>query len=69
MTGQHRQDDVGPLTDGDAPNLFDNYRVLRQRPKPGSSLKLGTATSCCGGTQGTFTPTPLIVWGSQIKRH
>ena len=39
---------LGPLTGGDAPNLFDNYRVLRQRPKAGSSLKLGTGSSCCG---------------------
>lgn len=60
---------LGPLTAGDSANLFDNYRVLRQQPRAGSSLKLGTGSSCCGGTQGSFTPTPLIVWGAEIKRH
>jgi hypothetical protein len=57
---------LGSLQGGDAPSLLDNYRVSRQRPHTGAGLRLGTRTSCCGGTAGSFKPTPLVVWGAQI---
>jgi hypothetical protein len=57
---------LGPLQGGDAPALLDNYRVARQRPHAGAGLRLGIGTSCCGGTVGSFKPTPLVVWGAQI---
>jgi hypothetical protein len=58
---------VGSLRGGDAPSLLDNYRVSRQRPHAGAGLRLGIGTSCCGGTAGSFKPTPLVVWGAQIR--
>jgi hypothetical protein len=56
---------LGPLTAGDATHLFENYRISRQSPRPGSVIQLGRGHRCCGGHGGTFTVTPLIVWGSQ----
>jgi hypothetical protein len=56
---------LGPLRGGNAADLLDNYRVIRQRPRAGRNLGLGTAMSCCGGSAGSFTPTPLVVWGTQ----
>jgi hypothetical protein len=53
---------LGPLTAGAAPDLLDNYRVTRQRPRPGHKLQLGTGTS-----GGGFTPTPLVVWARQVR--
>jgi PASTA domain len=57
---------LGPLVGGDARDLFDNYRVSRQQPRVRSWLSLGRRRSCCGGTGGSFRPTPLAVWGAQI---
>jgi hypothetical protein len=56
---------LGRLIAGDARELLANYRVRRQRPHPGSSLRLGIAHRCCHGNGGSFRPTPLVVWGSQ----
>jgi hypothetical protein len=58
---------LGRLRGGDAPGLLDNYRIYRQRPGTGAGLRLGVGTSCCGGTGGSFTPTPMVVWGAQIN--
>lgn len=56
---------LGKLTAGNAPSLFDNYRVIRQKPPAGTRLKLGKARRCCHGNGGSFKPTPLTVWTTQ----
>ncbi len=49
-----------PLSAGDAPHLLDNYRVVRQQPLPGSTLRPGVVVNV-GGRRG-FRPTPITVW-------
>jgi hypothetical protein len=49
-----------PLSASDAPHLFDNYRVVRQRPLPGATLRTGV-TDNAGRIRG-FRPTPITVW-------
>jgi hypothetical protein len=50
---------LGGLFAADAPTLLANYRVVRQDPKPGSTLKLGVGSR--HGNSGTFRPTPLFL--------
>ena len=52
--------DAPPLARGSASSLFRNYRVLRQRPAPGSTLRPGVFVRS-GGTR-WFRPTPITVW-------
>lgn len=56
-----------PLRAGARATLLDNYRVIDQRPSPGSNLTLGIAKG--GGTQGSFLPTPLTLRGKPAKRR
>jgi hypothetical protein len=56
--------DIGRLTSGNARDLYGNYRVQRQRPRPGGVISLGRRA----GTNGGFLPTPVVVAGVQIKR-
>jgi hypothetical protein len=56
---------LGPLRGGNAPDLFANYRVTRQRPSPGAMLTFGRESRSNGGRQGSFLPTPLTVDGVQ----
>jgi hypothetical protein len=56
---------LGRLRAGNAPDLFANYRVTRQRPSPGAMLTLGRESRSNGGRQGSFLPTPLTVDGVQ----
>jgi hypothetical protein len=58
---------LGPLHAGDAPRLFDNYRVTRQRPHAGTRLAFGVGHKCCGGTGGSFRITPLTIWAKQVR--
>ncbi len=54
---------LGPLRAGRAATLYDNYRVVRQWPAPGSSLTAGVGGR--SGNTGFFRVTPLTVWGMQ----
>jgi len=51
---------ASPLAAGSAPHLLDNYRVIRQSPRPGTRLRPGVFVRS-GGTRG-FRPTPITVW-------
>jgi hypothetical protein len=59
---------LGPLHGGNAPTLFQNYRVTRQRPRHARTIQLGDGRTCCRGSRGSFLPTPLTVWGSAIPK-
>jgi hypothetical protein len=48
------------LTAGSTPHLLDNYRVLRQSPRPGARLRPGAFVRR-RGLRG-FRPTPITVW-------
>jgi hypothetical protein len=56
---------LGRLKAGDAPILFENYRITAQHPAPGTRIALGTGTHNAAGTSGTFTPTPLTITADQ----
>jgi beta-lactam-binding protein with PASTA domain len=49
-----------PLAESEAPHLFDNYRVIRQQPSPGMTLRPGLIVNV-GGRPG-FRPTPITIW-------
>lgn len=51
--------DLTPLSASDAPHFFDNYRVVRQRPLPGATLRQGVTVP---GKFPGFRPTPITVW-------
>lgn len=48
------------LEAGSTPHLLDNYRVLRQSPRPGSRLRPGVFVRS-GGSRG-FRVTPITAW-------
>ena len=50
------------LPAGSAQHLLDNYRVIRQSPRPGTQLRPGVFVRS-GGSRG-FRPTPITVWVS-----
>jgi hypothetical protein len=51
---------IPPLEASDAPHLFDNYRVVRQHPSPGATLRPGVFVNVSGARG--FRPTPITVW-------
>ena len=51
---------ASPLAAGSTPHLLDNYRVLRQSPRPGARLRPGVLLRS-GGSRG-FRVTPITVW-------
>lgn len=56
---------LGRLRAGDGPSLFENYRVVGQRPAAGKALTLGIRTASRGGRRRRFRATPLTVYGVQ----
>lgn len=50
--------ELPPLPPSSAPNLLDNYRVVRQTPAPGTKLQRSVGTA-----PDTFRITPLELWG------
>lgn len=52
---------LAPLVAGRARTLLANYVVTRQRPRPGTRVKLGIGHHV--GNTGSFLPTPLVVFG------
>jgi hypothetical protein len=58
---------IGSLRAGDADSLYENYRIARQRPQPGTALSLGVVVHDVPGSPG-FRPTPLVVWAHQPRR-
>lgn len=55
---------IGPLRAGNADSLYENYRIARQHPRPGTALSLGIVVHDVPGTPG-FRSTPLVVWAHQ----
>jgi hypothetical protein len=55
--------DFPRLDAGNAQHLFENYRVVRQRPLPGATLRPGVIVHVQGGHG--FRPTPITVWVSK----
>lgn len=56
----YRTENFGPLRAGAAPQLYDNYRIVRQRPSPGGELRLGVSRRVSATFVG-FLPTPLTL--------
>ncbi len=51
---------IPPLPASSARHLLDNFRVTRQQPASGSTLRLGVITH--GSSGRGFRPTPVTVW-------
>jgi hypothetical protein len=63
----YRTEHFGWLRAGAASQLYENYRIVRQRPLPGAELKLGVSHRI-SATSGSFLPTPLTLWLSQDRQ-
>jgi hypothetical protein len=63
----YKTEHFGSLRAGAASQLYENYRIVRQRPLPGAELKLGVSHRI-SATSGSFLPTPLTLWLSQDRQ-